>query len=102
MKSNRLLKFLALMALIIFLSNGEWPLQFLSMVDAAEDNPSGNKAIAIDVDLVNVPLSALDKKGAPIKDLRLDEIKIFEDNEPPTDHEFLTRPRCSSCDCPAY
>lgn len=81
MKSNRAPKFLALTAFIIFLSNGECPLQFLSKVDAAEDNPSGNKAIAIDVDLVNVPFSALDKKGNPIKDLRQDEIKIFEDNE---------------------
>jgi len=81
MKSNCLLKFLALMALIIFLSKGEWPFQFLSEVDAAEDNPSGNKEIAIDVDLVNFPLSALDKKGVPIKDLRQDEIKVFEDNE---------------------
>ncbi len=82
MKSNWVLKVLALTAFIIFLSNGEWPLQFLSKVDAAEDNPSGNKAIAIDVDLVNVPFSALDKKGNPIKDLRQDEIKVFEDNEP--------------------
>jgi Ca-activated chloride channel family protein len=81
MKSNRALKFLALTAFIIFLSNGEWPLQFLSKVEAAEDTPTGNKAIAIDVDLVNVPFSALDKKGNPIKDLRQDEIKIFEDNE---------------------
>ncbi len=82
MKSNRALKFLALTAFIIFLSNGEWPLQFLSKVEAAEDTPTDNKAIAIDVDLVNVPFSALDKKGNPIKDLRQDEIKIFEDNEP--------------------
>jgi Ca-activated chloride channel family protein len=82
MKFNRVLKFLTLTALVIFLFNGEWPLQFLSELDAAEDNPADSKEIIIDVDLVNVPLSALDKKGDPVKDLRQDEIKVFENNEP--------------------
>ena len=70
------------MVLIISLSNGEWPLHIPSRVDAAEDNPSSNKAIAVDVDLVNVPISALDKKGSLIQDLRPEEFKVFEDNEP--------------------
>ena len=81
MKSNRVLKFLALTALTIFLCHGERHWQLFSEVAPAEDNPAGNKEIVIDVNLVNVPLSALNKRGDPVKDLRQDEIKIFENDD---------------------
>lgn len=82
MRSNRVWKFLALAGLFIFLSSGEWFWRSLSKVDAAEDNAVNNKEIFIDVDLVNVPLSALNKRGDPIKDLNQNEIKIFENDSP--------------------
>jgi len=81
MKSNRVLKFLALTALVVFFSNGEKPLRSSPKVDSAVENPAGNKEIVIDVDLVNVPFSAADKRGNPIMDLRQEEIKVFENDE---------------------
>jgi VWFA-related protein len=46
----------------MFLFSGERSFKPFSKIDAAEDNPGGNKEIVVDVDLVSVPLSALDKR----------------------------------------
>ncbi|MFN8007184.1 MAG: VWA domain-containing protein [Terriglobia bacterium] len=53
-------------------------LEPFSRLEFAQENPSPAKEIVVDVDLVNVPFSAVDKKGEPVKDLRQEEIKVFE------------------------
>src|SRR5689334_9969253 len=37
--------------------------------------------LVVDVELINVSFSVLDKKGKPVTDLSQDEFKIYEDNK---------------------
>lgn len=47
----------------------------------AENTANGNHRISIHVEVVNVPVSVLDKRGLPIIDLTKSDFKIYEDGK---------------------
>ena len=81
MKYKWVLKFLTLASLVVCLSTAQKHSQSSPNAPPKVENSSDNKKIIVDVDIVSVPFSALDKKGNPITDLRKEEIKIFENDE---------------------
>jgi len=54
----------------------------------APNAASGNQKIRVHVEVVNVPVSVLDKRGLPVIDLTKGDFKIFEDGKPQTIRYF--------------
>jgi VWFA-related protein len=50
--------------------------------------PSGQTTVRVKVEVVNVPVTVLDKRGRPVIDLGKEDFKIFEDNVPQTIRYF--------------
>ncbi len=55
----------------------------------AETESSGSFSEYLEVQLVNVELFATDKRGEPVGDLTLEEIRVFEDGQPVEVTHFL-------------
>src|SRR5262249_27242538 len=56
--------------------------------DAKKEAKSGTFTVKVPVDVVVVNAVVTDKQGNPVKDLKVDEFKVYEDGQPQRVHTF--------------
>ena len=73
-----------ILVLVVLLLATSWPLADLNWAQTPSPSATSasptNKELVVDVDLVNVVFSVLDKKGKAIPDLNQNEISVVEDD----------------------